>query len=118
MKNNFLFRLVSKICHLRIKKEKSRYPSWERFNQTLNKYITHENKIKKNINPEGFLLNIKLVIPRRSLENFYGEYYNMKDKILGFQFEPVCVKRTHLSYSDRSDLDRAETQHDRLRTQE
>ena len=34
-----------------IKKPKIIYTSWECFNQTLNNYILHENKIKKNINP-------------------------------------------------------------------
>ena len=84
----------------------------------MHKYITHKNKIKKNLNPESFLLNTKLLIPRWSLENFSGKYYNMKDKILGFQSEPMFIKRTHPSYSDGNDPDKAGTQHDRWRRQE
>ena len=36
------------ICHLRIEKEKI-YPFWEHFNQTLNKYIPAEHKIRKKL---------------------------------------------------------------------
>ena len=44
LKNNLLFRLVlTSICHLRIEKKN---PFWERFNQTLNKYIPAENKVR------------------------------------------------------------------------
>ena len=34
---------------------------WERFNQSLSKYIPAENKIRKNKNSEDFLLNTKQV---------------------------------------------------------
>ena len=44
MKNNFVFR---------IEKEKA-YLSSERFNQTLNKYIPYDNKVRKNVNLEDF----------------------------------------------------------------
>ena len=33
------------------------YPFWEPFNQTLNKYIPAENKIRKNISYKDFLSN-------------------------------------------------------------
>ena len=33
-----------------------------------------EKKVRKNKSSEGFLLNIKQVYPRRSLEGFSGEY--------------------------------------------
>ena len=42
----------------------------------------------------------------------------MKDKILDFQFEPVSAKGTDPSYNDGSNQDEAETQHDRLSSQE
>ena len=35
------------------------FPFWERFNQSLSKYIPAENKIRKNKNSEDFLLNTK-----------------------------------------------------------
>ena len=38
-----------------------KYLSWERFDQTLNKYIPNEKKIRKNKNSEDFLLNTKQV---------------------------------------------------------
>ena len=41
----------------------------------------------------------------------------MEDKILNFQFELVSAKRTHPSYSDGSDQDEPETQHERLNSQ-
>ena len=47
---------------------------WERFNQTLSKYIPAENKIRKNKNSKDFLLNTKQVFSGRNLENFSGEY--------------------------------------------
>ena len=42
----------------------------------------------------------------------------MEDKFLDFQFESVFGKRSHPSYSDRSDQDEVDIQHDRLRSQE
>ena len=55
------------------KKEKI-YPFWERFNQTLNKYIPDENKISKNENFDDFLLYTKQVFSCVNLENFSEEY--------------------------------------------
>ena len=49
------------------------YPFWECFNQTLNKYIPAENKIRKYKNSEDFLLNTKQLFPHQNLENFSGE---------------------------------------------
>ena len=61
------------ICHLRIEKEKI-YPFWEHFNQTLNKYIPAEHKIRKNKSSEDFLLNAKQEFSHQSLKSFFGEY--------------------------------------------
>ena len=58
---------------LNIEKEKI-YPFWERFNQTLNKYISAENDIRKNKNSKDFKLITKEVFSHRNLENFSGEY--------------------------------------------
>ena len=55
----------------------------------LNKYVLHENKIRKNINPKTFLQNAKQEWPCQSLESFSGVYCNMENKIIDFQFEPV-----------------------------
>ena len=38
-------------------KRKKIYPFWEPFNQTLNKYIPAEDKIRKNKSFEDFLLD-------------------------------------------------------------
>ena len=62
--------------------------------------------------------NAKQEFPCQSLESFFGEYRNMENKILGFQFEPVCTKQTRPNYSVRSDQDEVEIQYDRWSTQE
>ena len=56
------------------KKRKKVFPFWERFNQSLSKYIPAENKIRKNKNSEDFLVNTKQVFSIQNLENFSGEY--------------------------------------------
>ena len=56
------------------RKRKKVFPFWERFNQSLSKYIPAENKIRKNKNSEDFLLNTIQVFSGRNLENFSGEY--------------------------------------------
>ena len=56
------------------KKRKKVFPFWERFNQSLSKYIPAENKIRKNKNFEDFLLNTIQVFSGRNSENFSGEY--------------------------------------------
>ena len=80
--------------------------------------MLHENKIRKNINPENFLRNAKQEFPCQSLESFSEEYYNMENKILDFQFGPVCANQTRPNYSVGSDQDEAEIQYDRWSTQE
>ena len=40
----------------------------------------------------------------------------MENKILSFQFEPVCAKQTRPNYCVGSDQDEAEIQYDRLST--
>ena len=84
----------------------------------MNNYVLHENKIRKNINPNKFLQNAKQKFPCQSLKSFSGEYYNIENKILDFQFEPVCAKQTHPNYSVGSDQDEAEIQYDQWSTQE
>ena len=54
----------------------------------------------------------------QSLESFSGKYYNMENKILDFQFGPVCANQTRPNYSVGSDQDEAEIQYDRSSTQE
>ena len=56
------------------RKRKKAFPFWERFNQSLNKYIPAENKIREKKNFEDFLLNTKQVFSSRNLEKFCGEY--------------------------------------------
>ena len=65
------------------------------------------------MDPENFLRNAKQEFPCQSLESFSGQYYNMENKILNFQFEPVCAKQTHPNYSAGSDHDEAKIQYDR-----
>ena len=82
----------------------------------MNSYVLHQNKIKKNINAKNFLQNSKQEFPCQSLENFSGEYYNMENNILDFQFEPVCAKQARPNYSVGSNQDEAEIQYDRCST--
>ena len=56
------------------RKRKIVFPFWERFNQSLSKYIAAENKIKENKNSKDFLLNTMQVFSITNLENFFGEY--------------------------------------------
>ena len=56
------------------RKRKKVFPFWERFNQSLSKYIPAENKIRKNKNSEDFLLNTKQVFSTRNWDIFSGEY--------------------------------------------
>ena len=62
--------------------------------------------------------NAKQEFPCQSLESFSGEYHNMENKILTFQFGPVCANQTRPNYGVGSDQDEAEIQHDRWSTQE
>ena len=55
--------------------------------------------LRKNINTENFLRNAKQEFPCQSLESFSEEYYNMENKILDFQFGPVCANQTRPNYS-------------------
>ena len=59
--------------------------------------------------------NAKQEFQGQSLESFSREYYNMENKIPGFQFEPVCAKQARPNYSVGNPL---QIQHDRLSTQE
>ena len=77
------------------KKRKKVFPFWERFNQSLSKYIPAENKIRKNKNSEDFLLNTKQVFSGEIWKTSLG---NMEDKSLSFQFKPVSTKLTYPSY--------------------
>ena len=53
-----------------------------------------QNKIRKNINPKNILRNEKQEFPCQSLESFSEEHYNMENKILNFQFGPICTNQT------------------------
>ena len=54
----------------------------------------------------------------QSLESFSGEHYSMENKILNFQFGPVCTNQTRPNYSAGSEQDEAEIQYDQWSTQE
>ena len=60
--------------------------------------------------------NTKQEFPCQSLASFCGEYYNMENKILDFQFGPVCANQTRPNYSVGTEQDEAEIQHDRWST--
>ena len=66
--------------------------SWECFNQFSN-YVLHENKIRKNINPENFLWNAKQEFPYQSLESFSREYYNTENKSLASSLKLFAPKK-------------------------
>ena len=61
--------------------------------------------------PENFLRNAKQEFPCQNLESFSEEYYNMENKILDFQFEPVSTNQTRPNYSVGSEQDEAEIQY-------
>ena len=85
----------------------------------MNNYVLRENKSSKNIHSKNFLRNAKQEFPCQSLESFSGEYDSMENKILDFQFRPVCAKQTYPNYSVGSDQDDgAEIQYDRWSTKE
>ena len=52
---------------------------------------------------------------RTQSKNFHAkvEYYNMENKILDFQFRPVCANQTRPNCSVGSEQDEAEIQYDR-----
>ena len=70
------------------------------------------------INPKNFLQNAKQEFPYQSLESLPGEYNNMENKILDFQFGPVCANQFCPNCSVGSEQDEVEIQYDRWRTQE
>ena len=74
----------------------------------LNSYM--QNKIWKNIKPKNLLQDAKQEFP---LQSFSGEFYNMENKIIDFQFGPVYANQTRPNYSVGSDQDEAEIQYDR-----
>ena len=77
------------------RKRKKVFPFWERFNQSLSKYIPAENKVRKNKNSEKLLAEHKTSI----FNPKFGKLLRgMEDKILGFQFKPVFAKPTRPSY--------------------
>ena len=59
------------------------------------------------------LQNAKQEFPCQSLESFSGEYCNMENKILDFQFGPACANQTGPNYSVGSKQDEAKIQCDR-----
>ena len=62
--------------------------------------------------------NEKQEFPCQSLESFSGDYYNVENKTLDFQFGPVCTNQTHPNYSVESEEDEAEIQYDQWSTPE
>ena len=56
--------------------------------------------------------NAKQEFPCQSLESFFGEHYNMKNKILDIQFGPVCTNQIRPNYSVGSEQDEAKIQYD------
>ena len=65
------------------------------------------------INPENFSRNAKQEFPCQSLESFSGEYYNMENKIVDFQFGPVCANQIRPNCSVGREQDEEEIQYDR-----
>ena len=70
------------------------------------------------INPENFLRNTKQEFPCQSLANFSGEYCNMENKIIYFQFGPVCANQIRPNCSVGSEQDKAKMQYDQWGTPE
>ena len=76
----------------------------------MNNYVLHENKIRKNINPDNFWRNSKQEFPCQNLESFSGEYYNIENEIFDLQIETVCTNQTHPNYSVGNKQDEAQIQ--------
>ena len=74
------------------KKKKKKNPFWERFNQSLRKYIPAENKIRKNKKSKDFLLKQSKYFQAEIWKTSLG---NMEDKILCFQFKPGSTKPSY-----------------------
>ena len=75
--------------------------------------LLRQTFLRKNINPEHFLRNAKQEFLCQSSESFSEEYYNTENnKILDFQFGPVCANQTRPNYSVGSEQDEAEIQYD------
>ena len=55
--------------------------------------------LRKNVNPKNVLRNAKQEFLCQSLESLSEEYYNMGNKIIDFQFGPVCANQTRPNYS-------------------
>ena len=53
------------------------------------------------------LQNAKQEFPCQSLESFSGEYCNIENEILDFQFGTVCANQTRPNYSVGSEQDEA-----------
>ena len=68
------------------------------------------------INPENFLRNAKQEFPCQSLESFSGEYCNMENRILDFQFGFVSANQIRPYCSVGSQQNEAEIQYDRWST--
>ena len=56
--------------------------------------------------------NAKQEFPCQSLESFSGEYGNVENKILDFQFGPVRANQTRPNYGVGSERDEADIQYD------
>ena len=76
----------------------------------MNNYVLHKNKIRKTINPDNFWRNAKQEFPCQNLESFSGEYYNIENEILDFQFGTVCANQTRPNYSVGSEQDEGQIQ--------
>ena len=79
------------------------------FSTTMYYTRTKLGKIK----PENFLQNAKQEFPCQSLESFSGEYYNMENKIIDFQFGPVCANQIRPNCHVSSEPDEGEIQCER-----
>ena len=66
--------------------------SWECFNQFSN-YVLHENKIRKNINPENFLWNAKQEFPYQRLKVSLENTTTQKIKSLASSLKLFAPKK-------------------------
>ena len=92
-----------------MKKTKIIYASWECFKPIFEQLHTTREQ-GKNINPLRLCGTQSKNFHDKVWKSFSREYYSMENKIFGFQFEPVCVKKSRPNYSVGSDQDEAEIQ--------
>ena len=81
---------------------------WPNFEQLC----TTQEQNKEEHKPQRLLAESKARISMPKFRKCFRDFYNIGNKILSFQSEPVCAKKTCTNYSIGRDQDEAEIQYD------